>query len=118
MANWKIFQQYFNEHAQLNAKIENQDDIDEFVNDFTNIISEAVKVSVSTKKTEKREYLPKEILELISKKNFFRRKFQKTRDFKFKDSMDVLVKIIGKKMFEFRNTKLKNKLTNLKTGDL
>lgn len=117
-ADWKLFQEYINNNIKLNCKIEKQVDIDKFVNEFTQIMNEAVTMAVPTRKIENRDNLPKEILDLISKKNSFRRKFQKTRDYKYKVTMDALVVIIGRKIAEFRNSKLKSKLTHLKIGDL
>lgn len=116
-ANWKIFQDYINNKIELNRNIENKNDVNKSVNIFTRIINEAVSVAVPVKIVDNREHLPKEILDLINIKNMYRRKFQKTRNHKYKMSMDAFVIIISKKISEFRNSKLNKKLINAKAGD-
>ncbi|GFX27693.1 probable RNA-directed DNA polymerase from transposon X-element [Trichonephila clavipes] len=113
--NWIKFQEILLYNMQGNPTIDN---LDQAVQNFSNIVSDAINTSTSTrviKTTHLR--LPINIRELIKTKNRFRKLWNNTRYPPYKREVNALVRQIRIEINEHKNRTWKNFLSTLNVED-
>lgn len=115
LANWKLFRSDINSKIVINNKIKTKSDVDVGVSNLTNIINNAIKISIPLCKTGKqfKYQLPSEILDLIQTRNSLKKILQRTCNDNIRKIKNKLTNTINKKISKFNNNNWHEKLSKL-----
>lgn len=110
---------FFEEKINLNVKLKNPDDIDEAVNNITQLIQHAAHGATPTTcgKKKSRDNIPKKIADLISEKRRTRQTWQQTRDRNQKRKLNKQTRELRKLLKKRNNEILEDYHINLNTKD-
>lgn len=114
-ANWKEYKKYINNKIDLSGHIGSKDDVDNAVIHLQNIMKQAFDNNVPQlhDKVNNMDQIPTKISKMIGIKNRYRKRFQKTRQIKYKNFEKILTKIITNQLFEWKNKCWNKKLSKL-----
>ncbi|GFS50373.1 probable RNA-directed DNA polymerase from transposon X-element [Trichonephila clavipes] len=114
-SNWIKFQEILHYNMPGNPTIDN---LDQAVQNFSNIVSDAINTSTSTRISKTSHLrLPINIRELIKTKNRFRKLWNNTRYPLYKREVNALVRQIRNEINEHKNRTWKNLLSSLNVED-
>lgn len=116
--NWKEFRKIVNNELKINHKIETGPDIDNEVDNLTNIIRQARdKTTKLIKQKLKEENIPQEIINLIKFKNKLKKKWQKFRRINDRQRLAEIQETIRNRLDDHRNKSWNEKIKNLSVKD-
>ncbi|KAL1460251.1 hypothetical protein WDU94_012177 [Cyamophila willieti] len=117
--DWEGFRLFLEEKIKLDTKLKTPDDIDEAVNNFTQLIQHAAQGATPTICEKKKTCynIPKKVADLISGKRRIRRIWQQTRNRNQKRILNNLTRELQKLLKKRNNEIIEDYLINLNTKD-
>lgn len=116
--DWNEFRKTLDKTIAINKNISSVFELDKAVSNFTqSLVTAKNKHSCKIKINPNKDNLPDDILDLISKKNAIRKRWQSTGDHNLKFQMTKLISLVRQKVREHRNSTWRQKLQNLDTTD-
>ncbi|GIY01603.1 hypothetical protein CEXT_799761 [Caerostris extrusa] len=104
VTNWDNYNFYLQRTSLKLINIENEEDADTAIENFTKDLYTALNNSSNSKYLANKGRLPKEIKQMIKNKNYLRRLYQRSRDPTVKDAYKKLENKIKTKIFVYKNS--------------
>lgn len=118
LANWKIFKSEINDTLNINSKIDSITDIDDSVEQLTNILNNSIiKAIPKAKPFRIKIKLPQQIINQIKERNKLRLIYQKTRNKYLKPLLNESSAKIKMSIKNHKNLMWEDKLHNLNIKD-
>lgn len=118
--NWLKYKKYVSSHLPQNIPLNNNDEIDSAVNQFTEILQSAAKIATPVKVTRNKtssSYYSRNIDDLLKQKRDIRRQWQTYRSPSLKQQLATCTKALRAALKESREAFLNMQLSNLDPTD-
>ena len=115
-ANWKNFRNEIENKVKLGTHVNTRSELENMIKNLNSIINTAVKNNIPVRK-EGKIHSSIKIRKLIKVKNHYRRKWQKSRDLKFKNIMLIFQRLINSLLYEIENSRIRVRLQKARVSD-